>query len=427
MNFLDILKTSAVNLWRNKGRTILTIIAISIGAFTVALTSSVNTGVNSYIDKQLAVFGSSNSLEVQAKQETSTLTDEPQEYKESDSNQTSSTMKMISDSDIEKIRKVKGVKSSEGYKTPTLDYIQYKDGKKLKTSSREVLDSLQIDLAAGSAPDNDSNELELSLPQNMVSPLGFSSIEDAIGKTIKIQVTSQATGEKNIVEAKIVGVMNKNLIQNGFTFLNSKLNQKIYDLQTKNLPQSMTNQYLAAFTELEPGYETDEKIGQVKKDIENLGYVGYTIDDQISMVKSVIDAVTGSLILFGAIALLAASFGIINTLFMSVQERTREIGLMKAMGLSNTKVFTLFSVEAIMIGLWGSVLGILVAMIAGSALNSFALDTFLKGMDGFYLTEFNISNVSIVIIIIMVISFLAGTLPSRKAAKQDPIDALRYE
>lgn len=427
MNFLDILKTSAVNLWRNKGRTILTIIAISIGAFTVALTSSVNTGVNSYIDKQLAVFGSSNSLEVQAKQETSILTDEPQEYKESDSNQTSSTMKMISDSDIEKIRKVKGVKSSEGYKTPTLDYIQYKDGKKLKTSSREVLDSLQIDLAAGSAPDNDSNELELSLPQNMVSPLGFSSIEDAIGKTIKIQVTSQATGEKNIVEAKIVGVMNKNLIQNGFTFLNSKLNQKIYDLQTKNLPQSMTNQYLAAFTELEPGYETDEKIGQVKKDIENLGYVGYTIDDQISMVKSVIDAVTGSLILFGAIALLAASFGIINTLFISVQERTREIGLMKAMGLSNTKVFTLFSVEAIMIGLWGSVLGILVAMIAGSALNSFALDTFLKGMDGFYLTEFNISNVSIVIIIIMVISFLAGTLPSRKAAKQDPIDALRYE
>lgn len=427
MNFLDILKTSAVNLWRNKGRTILTIIAISIGAFTVALTSSVNTGVNSYIDKQLAVFGSSNSLEVQAKQETSTLTDEPQEYKESDSSQTSSTMKMISDSDIEKIRKVKGVKSSEGYKTPTLDYIQYKDGKKLKTSSREVLDSLQIDLAAGSAPDNDSNELELSLPQNMVSPLGFSSIEDAIGKTIKIQVTSQATGEKNIVEAKIVAVMNKNLIQNGFTFLNSKLNQKIYDLQTKNLPQSMTNQYLAAFTELEPGYETDEKIGQVKKDIENLGYVGYTIDDQISMVKSVIDAVTGALILFGAIALLAASFGIINTLFMSVQERTREIGLMKAMGLSNTKVFTLFSVEAIMIGLWGSVLGILVAMIAGSALNSFALDTFLKGMDGFYLTEFNISNVSIVIIIIMVISFLAGTLPSRKAAKQDPIDALRYE
>lgn len=112
---------------------------------------------------------------------------------------------------------------------------------------------------------------------------------------------------------------------------------------------------------------------------------------------------------------------------MSVQERTREIGLMKAMGLSDTKVFTLFSVEAIMIGLWGSILGVLAAMGVGSIINSLALDTFLKGMDGFYLTQFNITNVSIVIVIIMIISFLAGTLPSKKAAKQDPIDALRYE
>ena len=106
---------------------------------------------------------------------------------------------------------------------------------------------------------------------------------------------------------------------------------------------------------------------------------------------------------------------------------TAEIGLMKAMGLSDTKVFTLFSVEAIMIGLWGSILGVLAAMGVGSIINSLALDTFLKGMDGFHLTQFNIANVSIVIVIIMIISFLAGTLPSKKAAKQDPIDALRYE
>ena len=221
--------------------------------------------------------------------------------------------------------------------------------------------------------------------------------------------------------------MNKNLIQNGFTFLNSTLNKEIYDFQTAGLPDSMKDQYLIAYTELEDSYTSEEKINQVKNELDILGLVGYTVDDRITMVKSVIDAVTGALILFGAIALLAASFGIINTLFMSVQERTREIGLMKAMGLSDTKVFTLFSVEAIMIGLWGSILGVLAAMGVGSIINSLALDTFLKGMDGFYLTQFNITNVSIVIVIIMIISFLAGTLPSKKAAKQDPIDALRYE
>ena len=429
MNFIDIIKTSAVNLWRNKGRTILTIIAIFIGAFTVALTSSVNTGVNSYIDKQLAIFGSGNALEVQVKQDAaSTLTDEPQEYKEGASNSSQIvSITPITPSEIEKIRKIEGVKSSEGYKMPTIDYIQYNDGKKLKTSSRESLDSVDIDLAAGVVPDNNSSEAQLNLPQNMVSPLGFSSVEDAIGKTVKIQATSQATAAQTIIEAKVVGIMNKNLIQNGFTFLNSTLNKEIYDFQTAGLPDSMKDQYLIAYTELEDSYTSEEKINQVKNELDKLGLVGYTVDDQITMVKSVIDAVTGALILFGAIALLAASFGIINTLFMSVQERTREIGLMKAMGLSDTKVFTLFSVEAIMIGLWGSILGVLAAMGVGSIINSLALDTFLKGMDGFYLTQFNITNVSIVIVIIMIISFLAGTLPSKKAAKQDPIDALRYE
>ncbi len=356
MNFIDIIKTSAVNLWRNKGRTILTIIAIFIGAFTVALTSSVNTGVNSYIDKQLAIFGSGNALEVQVKQDAaSTLTDEPQEYKEGASNSSQIvSITPITPSEIEKIRKIEGVKSSEGYKMPTIDYIQYNDGKKLKTSSRESLDSMDIDLAAGVVPDNNSSEAQLNLPQNMVSPLGFSSVEDAIGKTVKIQATSQATAAQTIIEAKVVGIMNKNLIQNGFTFLNSTLNKEIYDFQTAGLPDSMKDQYLIAYTELEDSYTSEEKINQVKNELDKLGLVGYTVDDQITMVKSVIDAVTGALILFGAIALLAASFGIINTLFMSVQERTREIGLMKAMGLSDTKVFTLFSVEAIMIGLWGS-------------------------------------------------------------------------
>ena len=216
MNFIDIIKTSAVNLWRNKGRTILTIIAIFIGAFTVALTSSVNTGVNSYIDKQLAIFGSGNALEVQVKQDAaSTLTDEPQEYKEGASNSSQIvSITPITPSEIEKIRKIEGVKSSEGYKMPTIDYIQYNDGKKLKTSSRESLDSMDIDLAAGVVPDNNSSEAQLNLPQNMVSPLGFSSVEDAIGKTVKIQATSQATAAQTIIEAKVVGIMNKNLIQN---------------------------------------------------------------------------------------------------------------------------------------------------------------------------------------------------------------------
>ena len=84
------------------------------------------------------------------------------------------------------------------------------------------------------------------------------------------------------------------------------------------------------------------------------------------MFKTVIDGIVLVLNAFAIIALLAASFGIVNTLLMSVQERTREIGLMKAMGMGSGKVFGLFSLEAAFIGFLGSAIGVGVAMLAGT-------------------------------------------------------------
>lgn len=143
--------------------------------------------------------------------------------------------------------------------------------------------------------------------------------------------------------------------------------------------------------------------------------------------EQVIDAITYVLIFFGAIALLAASFGIINTLYMAVQERTKEIGLMKAMGMRANRIFMLFSFEAILLGFWGSLIGVLVAMGVGQIINKIASNSFLKDLPGFTLTAFPIVPMLLIMLLIMLIAFLAGTLPARRAAKQDPIAALRYE
>ncbi len=114
---------------------------------------------------------------------------------------------------------------------------------------------------------------------------------------------------------------------------------------------------------------------------------------------------------------------------MSVQERTREIGLMKAMGLSSPKVFLSFSLEAIMLGLYGSIIGIALSMIAGYAGNAFAHsgDSFLVDFPTFNLVEFSPINLIVITLIICFIAFLAGTLPALRAAKKDPIESLRYE
>ncbi|MBA1394272.1 FtsX-like permease family protein, partial [Lactobacillus sp. XV13L] len=108
-------------------------------------------------------------------------------------------------------------------------------------------------------------------------------------------------------------------------------------------------------------------------------------------------------------------------------DRTREIGLIKALGLSRGKVFSIFSYEAILIGLVRSVLGLLAAMGLGQLLNRVASQTFLKGIDGFTLVQFNWGGSLIIIGVICLITFLAGTLPAKRAARLDPITALRYE
>ena len=112
---------------------------------------------------------------------------------------------------------------------------------------------------------------------------------------------------------------------------------------------------------------------------------------------------------------------------MAVQERTKEIGLMKAVGMSRRKIFILFSIEAVLFGLIGSVAGVLAANLLGRAINSVASKGFLKDFDGLQLLSFELASVLTIILGITLIAFLAGTLPARKASKLDAIKALRYE
>jgi putative ABC transport system permease protein len=100
---------------------------------------------------------------------------------------------------------------------------------------------------------------------------------------------------------------------------------------------------------------------------------------------------------------------------------------MKSMGMGSSRIFLLFSAEAVMIGFWGSLLGVLVAFGVGHAADKILSKGLLKDLPGLQIVAFPIRSIVIIMVIIMVIAFLAGTLPARRAAKQNPIDALRYE
>lgn len=428
MNFADLITSANHNLWRNKGRTILTIIAIFVGSFTISLTSAVNIGVNDYIDRQIGIFGTDNStLEISAKQGTEDLTsiDEPIEYSPESASTSIGGMnyKMLSSQDIEDISKLEGIEEARGWGLTAIEYVEGTNGKKFNLDASSVYEGMVLDTRSGQPVSTESDQYEINLPLGYVQALGYDNDEQAIDQKITIAVRNQVDGQVKTTEATIIGILNKSLLQSMSGFYTQNLQDKLYDLQTSGLPDSMKNTFMAATAKTKEGAD----IEAIKAELNKMGFAAQTVEDAIGSVRNIINAITGALVMFGAIALLAASFGIINTLFMSVQERTREIGLFKAMGMSSGKVFAMFSFEAVLIGFWGSILGYGVAILAGSLINGFARETFLAGLDGFELTIFTPAMGLAVCAVIMSIAFLAGTLPSRRASKQNPIKALRYE
>ncbi|MDR0847112.1 MAG: FtsX-like permease family protein [Lactobacillales bacterium] len=434
MKLRDIFTTASSNLMRNKGRTILTIVAIFIGAVTISLTTGLNAGINNYIDNQLNSAGGKNVLVVLNQPETKSSGPakyEPETEVPASTPGSNGAVKIITKAQLAKISAVKNVKHAGEYAMPSITYIEGPNGTKYEGAVNATVPGVEMPLKVGVHFDGDNKtKPEIILTPEYVKPLGFKSAEASLGKTVTLaaSTTPGPTGPSVVktFEAKVVAVGEKSLLMSNTSILNSAATDKIREITQIGMPEEMKDNYLAVMAQLKPGL-TDSQINDAKKAVEKLGFKATTIDDEIGMVKNIINAITGVLTFFGAIALVAAAFGIINTLFMSVQERTREIGLMKAMGLSSGKVFLSFSVEAILIGFWGSALGVLGATGFGALVNTVAQKSFLKGLDGLTLISMTPQNVVLVMAIIIFIAFLAGTLPARRAAAQDPIEALRYE
>jgi putative ABC transport system permease protein len=438
MKFLDVLKMANQNLWRNKVRAGLTILAIFIGSFTIILNTGINYGVNKYVDNQLAQAGGDGYLEVMR----AGIMDNVQinlgssaEVVEWDPNKESDlTTMMITPEQVEEIAAVDGVTAVRPWQMVSVTYVEsLENDKKFELQvAGWPSDNVNIDLAAGRMVNNASDELEIALLPGFAAAMGYDSDEALVGQKVRlgVELTSlnpNAATEIREVTATVVGVSNKSLVSMGRAFINEALTNEIRRVSLTNIPlQYQSNDVFMVVAEFDPNISEDE-LQRIKDDLASLGFQAMTIRDQVGMMMTFFDAITMVLMIFGGIALLAASIGIVNTLFMAVQERTREIGLMKAMGLSSGKIFLMFSTEAILLGFWGSVVGIALAFVARAVGNHLAAQTFLSGLPGFTLIEFNAPALLVVTAVIMTIAFIAGTAPARRAAKQNPIDALRYE
>jgi putative ABC transport system permease protein len=432
VNGVDILRSAIGNSLRSKTRTTLTVIAIFIGAFTLTLTSGVGTGINNYIDTTLSSIGAGDVMTV-TKTPPGTRSDGPVEYDPNstvvESNQPgpagAGDVEAITSSDLDQLATVPGVLSVDPALAVRADYVQFDGGTQYQSAVGALVPGMSLELSAGEQPDIDATDNQVAIPQSFVTPLGFSDDTAAVGKTLTIGLTD-AEGTQSTIDATIVGVSEPGLVGAPAVTPNSALMNVLYQTQSVGLTAKAEASYASATVRFDAA-STDAQIATLKSDLKAIGYDGTTVEDQIGSFKTVIDAIIVVLNGFAVIALLAAGFGIVNTLLMSVQERTREIGLMKAMGMSGGRIFGLFSLEAVFIGFLGSAIGVGVGMLAGALANGILSGGLLSALPGLSLVAFDPVSLGVIVLTVMGIAFLAGTIPALRAARQDPISSLRYE
>ncbi len=291
------------------------------------------------------------------------------------------------------------------------------------------------------------------IPEPFIKSLGFKSNEDALGKKVIVAVRTQAqptqaevqqllqqsaaqaaqaaakAQKEGITETEftVVGVRKNTVSQQpgtDFALYTSNENlQVLHDVVNEGQPSYRS--HATAIMLVKDG-ENEDKLLSAQAELKKLGFESKSSKDLQKLINSFISTLQVIIVVFSAITVIASIFGIVNTLYISVLERTREIGLMKALGMRRRSVNLLFIFEALWIGFIGGVMGVLVGYGFGTLVNP-TINKQLELGQGVSLLEFKPEQMIMLVAGLMLVAMLAGLLPARKASKLDPIEALRTE
>ena len=166
----------------------------------------------------------------------------------------------------------------------------------------------------------------------------------------------------------------------------------------------------------------------VENAIKKMGFGTFSILDASRGLQQVFKVLYAFLGIFGSLALIVSSIGIVNTLVMAILERRREIGIMKAIGASDGDVKKLFFAEAGAMGILGGLVGVALGWSIGQVIN-FGTNIYLKSQsfppEHFWAVPWWL--VALAIGFSFVVSLISGLYPAGRAARLDPVQALRYE